>query len=60
MDDPESLVEAQKVLRRVLDAVERGDLSASTPQGQALVRRLEGAVLALEALEGEVRSGENW
>lgn len=36
-------------LRRILEAIERGDLDASTPQAIALRRRIEGAVIALEA-----------
>lgn len=36
-------------LRRLLEAIERGDLDASTPRAIALRRRIEGAVIALEA-----------
>jgi hypothetical protein len=45
--------EAAAQLRRVLDAVESGDLSADGPVGSALVRRLEGAVLALDAVDSK-------
>ena len=36
------------LLRRVLDAVETGELEAETPTARALVQRLEGAAFALE------------
>ena len=36
-------------LRRILEAIERGDLDASTPRAIALRRRIEGAVIALDA-----------
>lgn len=36
------------LLRRLLDAVHRGELSADGPVGAGLVRRLEGAATALE------------
>lgn len=38
--------------RRVLAAVEAGELDATGPKGTALVRQLEGAVTALEASAG--------
>lgn len=41
--------EAAVLLRRVLEAVERGDLSAGTPRAIALVRRIEGAIAAFDA-----------
>lgn len=43
--------QAVKVLREVLDLIEAGELTASTPQAIAAVRRLEGAVSALEAVD---------
>ena len=43
--------EAAAQLRRVLDAVETGDLAADGPVASALVRRLEGALLALDAVD---------
>ncbi len=43
--------EAVDLLRRVLKAVDRGDLTADGPAAVALVRRLEGALLALRAIE---------
>ena len=44
--------EATDALRRILTAIEDGELDASTPQDIALVRRLEGAVMALEEATG--------
>ncbi len=40
--------EAAALLRRVLDAVDRGELAADGPAAVAVVRRCEGAVIALE------------
>jgi hypothetical protein len=40
--------EAAAMLRRVLEAVERGELEGESSQARALVRRIEGAVVALE------------
>lgn len=37
------------LIRRLVDAVERGELTATGPKGLALLRRLEGAAAALEA-----------
>ncbi len=42
--------EAAAVLRRLLDAVERGDIRADGSLGAGIVRRLEGAIAALGAL----------
>lgn len=42
------LVEAAAALRRLLMAVEAGELDADTPQARRLLRRLEGAVAAWE------------
>jgi hypothetical protein len=42
--------ETAELLRRLLDAVEKGELDASSSQGARLVRRIEGAVLTLEAM----------
>jgi hypothetical protein len=39
--------EAAAILRRVLEAVERGELSGTS----SLIARMEGAVSALESLE---------
>ena len=40
--------EAAAILRAILDAVERGELLATSPQATALIRRIEGATTALE------------
>ena len=42
--------EATALLRRLLDAVDSGALAADGPAAVAVVRRLEGAVLAVEAM----------
>jgi hypothetical protein len=42
--------EAAAMLRRLLEAVDRGDITAGTPQAVAILRRIEGAAAALEAL----------
>lgn len=42
--------EAADGLRRLLEAVQRGDLTVDGPAANALLRRLEGALLALEAV----------
>jgi hypothetical protein len=52
----ETVAGAAHSLRRVLDAVERGDLKAVTPQDRALLRRLEGALAAWEATVPPSRS----
>lgn len=44
-------VDAERLLSRVLDAIERGDLSADGPAATAVARRLEGALLALRAAQ---------
>lgn len=41
-------LEAAAMLRRLLEAVERGDLEAGGPKGVGLVHQLEGAAVALE------------
>ena len=41
--------EASDLLHRILDAVDDGDLSADGSAAVAVARRLEGALLALEA-----------
>lgn len=40
--------EAAETIRAVLAAIEAGELTADTPRAVALVRRLEGALVALE------------
>lgn len=44
--------ETAAMLRRLLEAVERGELAAGGARGVALVHRLEGAVVALEGAAG--------
>lgn len=36
------------LLRRLLDLVDRGELDAGSAHGAAMVRRVEGAIVALE------------
>jgi hypothetical protein len=43
--------EADDVIQRLLDMVDDGDLAADGPVGVALVRRLEGAMIALTAMD---------
>jgi hypothetical protein len=50
--------EAADLLRRLLDAVERGDLVSDGPAAVAVAHRLEGAVLALEVQDQQGRQGE--
>ena len=45
--------EAAETLRRLLEAVEDGALSASTPEGRRILRRIEGAIAALDPKLGE-------
>lgn len=47
------MAEAAAALRRVLDAVERGELGSSAPREVALVRRLEGVLAGWEEALGE-------
>ena len=47
-DDADIAAEAAALLRRVLEAVEHGDLDQGGPRGAALLRRLEGVLIALE------------
>jgi hypothetical protein len=42
------------LIQELLDLVDNGDLAADGPAGVALVRRLEGAMLALKAVDGTV------
>ncbi len=42
--------EVGDLLRDLLTAVERGDLTVDGPAGNAMVRRLEGALLVLDTL----------
>lgn len=42
--------QAAEMLRRLLDAVESGELDADSAHARALMRRIEGAVTALDAM----------
>ena len=42
--------EAAELIERLLASVDDGDVAADGPAGSALVRRLEGSLLALRAL----------
>lgn len=50
----EARQEAAEVLRRFLMAVESGELEANSAHAKALLRRIEGAVVGLEAEEHDV------
>jgi hypothetical protein len=45
----QTIATAARALRRILAEVESGRLRAATPREAALVRRIEGATMALEA-----------
>jgi hypothetical protein len=47
---------AAETLRRLLDAVDRGELSADTPAERRNLRRLEGMLAALEAPRSQPRA----
>ncbi len=42
--------EAAAVLRRLLDMVDAGDVTAEGPVGTGVVRQVRGAIVALEAV----------
>ena len=42
---------AADLIQRLLDLVDDGDLAADGPAGVVLVRRLEGAMIALTAMD---------
>ena len=44
---------AAATLRRLLDAIDKGEIDADGPKGRALHRRLEGVVAAWEEAAGE-------
>ena len=44
--------EAADLIQELLDLVDDGHIAADGPAGVALVRRLEGAMLALRAMDG--------
>ena len=45
--------EAAAALRRLLDAIDQGEIDADDPKGRALHRRLEGAAAAWEEAAAE-------
>jgi hypothetical protein len=47
MDDTD-VREAIRLLQGLLKAADNGELDASTPNARALLRKLEGALIALE------------
>ena len=49
---PDDLAEAAIMLRRLLTLVEDGELEATTPNARAVLRRLEGATVAVELATG--------
>jgi hypothetical protein len=49
---------AADLIQTLLDLVDDGDLAADGPSGVALVRRLEGAMLALRAMDGHGTSSQ--
>ena len=55
--DEDVLAEAAKGLRVILDAVERGELTAESVEELKLVLRLEGAVAALRSAVGDSSPG---
>jgi hypothetical protein len=46
------LAEAARLARAVLDAVDRGEIEATTPRAVAMLRRIEGAAVAWETAAG--------
>ena len=53
--DPKTAVliaTAADVLRRLMASAEAGEIEAATPQGRAMLHRIEGAAIALESLSG--------
>jgi hypothetical protein len=47
--------EAAEMLRRLLDAVDRRELTADTPAERRNLRRLEGMLAALEGMDARTR-----
>ncbi len=52
-DNPENAPQAARVLRAILKAVDVGELEAPGPEGKRLIRRVEGAITALEGIPKE-------
>ena len=49
---PDDVAQAATMLRRLLTLVEAGELEATTPSARAVLRRLEGATIAVELAAG--------
>jgi len=54
MPNPDS--EAAEVLQRLLALIDDGEISADTPLERGMVRRVEGAIAAFEAVARSQRS----
>jgi hypothetical protein len=48
----QAVAEAAEALRRVLAVIDAGELDVTNPRDVALVRRLQGALMALKAVSG--------
>ena len=46
--------EAADLIQRLLDLVDDGDLAADGPVAVVVVRRLEGAMIALKVMDGHI------
>jgi hypothetical protein len=51
---------AADLIQTLVDLVDDGSLAADGPAGVALVRRLEGATIALRAMDGNGSSSQTW
>ena len=49
----EELLDARRALAAVVEAVHAGELDAAAGRGRALLRHLEGAVIALDVILAE-------
>lgn len=58
MTSPDKPQEAAALLRRLLEAVDRGDLDATGPAA-GLVRQIQGAAEALELLTPTTNEGDD-
>lgn len=59
VSESENARELRALIDRVLRAVERGELDATSSRGKALLRRLEGARAALARLLLAIRAGRS-
>jgi transcription elongation GreA/GreB family factor len=55
--DPSTVAEAAQAVRRLVTAIEKGEIDADSPKARALQRRLEGVVAAWEVAVGRT---EEW